>query len=132
MVSTDTINRHREWQEQVLSHMVPGGARFPLISDSSGTIGSIYGVYNHELKREMRSHFIIDPDGIIQSVEMVAPSVGRNVTEILRQVRALIHNRNTGEMMPCGWEPGKTTLPGKDEPHAHARPWKSWKPGNAF
>ena len=132
VVSTDTINSHHEWQEKVLSRMVPGGARFPLISDSSGTIGSLYGVYDAEKKREMRSHFIIDPDGIIQSVEMIAPSVGRNVSEILRQLRALIHNRSTGEMMPCGWEPGKPTLPDKNSPDTEFRPWESWKPRNAF
>lgn len=112
--------------------MVPGGARFPLISDSSGAIGSLYGVYDAENKREMRSHFIIDPDGIIQSVEMIASSVGRNVSEILRQLRALIHNRSNGEMMPCGWEPGKPTLPEKNSPAAESRPWESWKPRNAF
>jgi peroxiredoxin (alkyl hydroperoxide reductase subunit C) len=132
VVSTDTINSHTEWQEKVLSRMVPGGARFPLISDSSGTIGSLYGVYNAENKREMRSHFVIDPDGIIQSVEITSPSVGRNVSEILRQLRALIHNRSTGELMPCGWEPGKPTLPDKNSLGAESRPWESWKPRNAF
>ena len=132
VISTDTINSHSEWQEKVLSRMVPGGARFPLISDSSGTIGSLYGVYDSENRKEMRSHFIIDPDGVIQSLEMLAPSVGRNVAEILRQLRALIHNRSTGEMMPCGWEPGKPTLPDKNSSDAESRPWESWKPRNAF
>jgi len=132
VVSTDTINSHGDWQEKVLSRMVPGGARFPLISDSSGTIGSLFGVHDAENRREMRSHFIIDPDGIIQSMEMISPSVGRNVSEILRQLRALIHNRSTGEMMPCGWEPGKPTLPEKNSPDAYPKPWESWKPRNAF
>jgi peroxiredoxin (alkyl hydroperoxide reductase subunit C) len=132
MVSTDAINSHREWQEKVLTRMVPGGAKFPLISDSAGTIGSLYGVYNSEQKVEMRSYFIIDPDGIIQSLEMIASSVGRNVAEILRQLRALIHKRSTGEMMPCGWVPGKPTLPEKNDPSAQDRPWESWKPRNAF
>jgi peroxiredoxin (alkyl hydroperoxide reductase subunit C) len=112
--------------------MVPGGARFPLISDSSGAVGSLFGVYNSEYKTEMRSHFIIDPDGIIQSLEMLAPFVGRNVAEIIRQLRALIHNRSTGEIMPCGWEPGKPTLPEKKDQSEQPRPWESWKPRNAF
>ena len=112
--------------------MVPGGARFPLISDSSGAVGSLFGVYNAEYKTEMRSHFIIDPDGMIQSLEMLAAFVGRNVAEILRQLRALIHNRSTGEIMPCGWEPGKPTLPEKKDQSAQPGPWESWKAGNAF
>jgi len=52
VVSTDTINSHNEWQEKVLSRMVPGGARFPLISDPSGTIGSLYGVYDSETEKK--------------------------------------------------------------------------------
>ena len=132
VVSTDTVNSHREWQEKVLSAMVPGGAKFPLVSDSSGEGGSLYGVYNAARRAEMRSHFIIDPEGVVQSLAMLAPAVGRNVGEILRQLRALIRNRSTGEMMPCGWEPGKPTLSRDEEESAKAGPRKTWKPGNAF
>ena len=132
VVSTDTLNSHSEWQEKVLSRMVPGGAKFPLISDSSGVVGSLYGVYDTESKKEMRSHFIIDPDGVIQSLEMLSPFVGRNVAEILRQLRALVHNRSTGEMMPCGWEPGKPTFSEKSDPNTQTRSWESWRPGSAF
>lgn len=132
VVSTDTVNSHSEWQEQVLSRMVPGGARFPLISDSSGAIGSLYGVYNDKSKREMRSHFIIDPDGVIQSLEMLSPLVGRSVAEILRQLRALVHARSTGELMPCGWEPGKAALSVKSDGSTERGSWESWKPGSAF
>ena len=43
-------------------------------------------------------------------MEIVASPVGRNIAEILRQLRALQHYQATGEFMPCGWEPGKPTL----------------------
>lgn len=40
---------------------------------------------------------------------------GRNVAEVLRQLRALHHKQETDELMPCGWEPGKPTMPGRPE-----------------
>ena len=131
-VSTDPLETHREFEEKGLERMVPGGARFPLVSDPLGEIGSLYGVYDAAQKMEMRSHFIIDPDGFIQSVEMVAAPLGRSVSEMLRQLRALKEHRATGRMTPCGWEPGKPTLAAEDESGERTKPWEVWKPRDAF
>ncbi len=132
MVSTDDVDTHRQFQEECLSRMVPGGARFPLVSDPDGVIGSLYGVYDSQARLELRSHFIIDPRGIIQSLEVVAAPLGRSLTEILRQLRALKEHQSTGHMTPCGWEPGKPTLAVTDESGKRTRPWDSWKPRDAF
>jgi len=131
-VSTDAVESHREFEEKGLCRMVPGGARFPLVSDPRGEIGSLYGVYDAAQKMEMRSRFIIDPEGIVQSVEMVAAPMGRSVAEILRQLRALKEHRATGRMTPCGWEPGKPTLAAEDETGEPTKPWEEWKPREAF
>ena len=131
-VSTDTLESHEAFQAQCLSSMVPGGVGFPIVSDPDGRIGSAYGVYDAEAKRELRSHFIIDPNGIIQSLEVVAAPLGRSVTEILRQLRALQQHQATGRFMPCGWEPGKQSLAATDEPRGPTRPWDTWKPREAF
>lgn len=131
-VSTDPLETHREFEEKGLERMVPGGARFPLVTDPRGEIGSLYGVYDAAQKMEMRSHFIIDPEGIVQSVEMVAAPLGRSVPEILRQLRALKEHRATGRMTPCGWEPGKPTLAAEDESGERTKPWEAWKPREAF
>ena len=132
MVSTDKVDTHNEFQEKCLSRMVPGGARFPLVSDPLGVIGSLYGVYDPEQKIELRSHFIIDPNGVIQVLEVVAAPLGRSPTEILRQLRALKEHQATGHLMPCGWEPGKPTLPATSESGEKTKPWESWKPRDAF
>jgi peroxiredoxin (alkyl hydroperoxide reductase subunit C) len=131
-VSTDSLESHDAFQEQCLSHMVPGGARFPIVSDPDGRIGSMYGIYDAEAGRELRGHFIIDPNGIIQSLEIVAAPLGRSMTEILRQLRALQQHQSTGRWMPCGWEPGKQDLAAADESGNPTRPWDSWKPREAF
>ena len=132
-ISVDSLDSHREWQETELSKMVPGGVRFPMLLDPGGEIGRRYGVYDGHAATDQRGRFIIDPDGVIQTLEITCDILGRNIAEILRQLRALQYHRETGELMPCGWEPGKPTLPGKDEAHRiFGKVWKTWKLRNAF
>lgn len=45
-VSVDSIYAHKVWQEVELSKMVEGGIPYPMLSDSGGKIGSLYGVYD--------------------------------------------------------------------------------------
>ena len=128
--SIDSRFIHKIWQEEELSKMVKGGVPFPMLSDAGGRIGSAYGVYDEEAGVNIRGRFLIDPDGVIQAMETVAPPVGRNVPELIRQVKAFQHVRATGEVMPSGWQPGKTTL--KPEPDLVGKVWKVWKPEMAF
>lgn len=132
-ISVDAVQSHMEWQEKELSRMVSGGTRFPMLSDPGGRIGSLYGVYDEERKLDLRGRFIVDPEGILQSMEIVSVHLGRNITEVLRQLRALRHQQETGELMPCGWEPGKPTLPKEaGASKLSGEVWKTWKPRNAF
>lgn len=127
-ISTDSRFTHKIWQEEELSKMVPGGVPFPMMSDPGGRIGTVYGVYDEEAGVDIRGRFLIDPDGIVQAMEVMTPPVGRNVEELLRQIKAYQHVRNTGEVVPAGWQPGKKTLkPGPDLP---GKVWKVWKPGD--
>lgn len=131
-VSVDTVTTHREWQEKELSRMVEGGAQFPMIADEAGRIGSLYGVYDEINRVDLRAHFLIDPAGLIQAMEAVAAPLGRNINEILRQLRALKRHQETGELMPCGWEPGKPVLASDVASTSAGRIWEFWKPRNAF
>jgi alkyl hydroperoxide reductase subunit AhpC len=129
-ISTDSRFSHKIWQEEELSKMVPGGVPFPILSDAGGRIGAVYGVYDEDAGVDIRGRFLIDPDGIIQSMEVMTPPVGRNVSELIRQVQAFQHVRMTGEATPAGWVPGKNTLqPGPD---LVGKVWKVWKPEMAF
>jgi len=132
-VSVDSVSTHQEWQERELSRMVKGGARYPMISDPEGKIGSLFGVYDAKTGLDLRSHFLIDPQGIVQAMEIVAAPIGRNISEVLRQLRALQRYAATGDYIPCGWEPGKPTL--TKSPNASStsgKVWEIWKPRNAF
>ncbi len=129
-LSVDSKFSHKIWQEEELSKMVPGGVPYPMLNDAGGQIGLMYGVYDEELGVNVRGRFIIDPDGIIQAFEVLSPPVGRNVAEMIRQVQAFQHTRETGEVMPSGWKPGKATL--KPGPDLVGHVWEVWKPQMAF
>jgi peroxiredoxin (alkyl hydroperoxide reductase subunit C) len=129
-LSTDSRFTHKIWQEVELSKMVPGGVPYPMLSDAGGKIGAVYGVYDEDAGVDIRGRFIIDPDGIIQAMEVLTPPVGRNVAEFIRQVQAFKHVRETGEATPSGWQPGKPTL--KPGPNLVGKVWEVWKPEMAF
>ena len=125
-ISSDSVFTHKIWNEQELSKMVEGGIPYPMLSDQGGRIGTAYGVYNEAAGVNVRGRFLIDPDGIVQAMEVLTPSVGRNVSELFRQVQAFQHVRATGEATPSGWQPGQTTL--KPGPDLVGNVWKVWKP----
>jgi len=125
-ISVDSKFSHKIWQEEELSKMVDGGVPFPMLSDAGGRIGKLYGVYDEENGVNIRGRFLIDPDGVIQAMEVMTPPVGRNFAELIRQIKAYQHVIKTGEVCPAGWQPGKTTL--KPSPDLVGKVWKVWKP----
>ncbi len=127
--STDSHFTHKIWQAEELSKMVKGGFPFPMLSDAGGKIGRVYGIYDEAGGVDIRGRFLIDPDGIVQAMEVMTPPVGRNVAELLRQIKAFQHVRKTGEATPAGWQPGKLTL--KPGPDLVGKVWEVWKPDMA-
>jgi peroxiredoxin (alkyl hydroperoxide reductase subunit C) len=132
-MSTDSIFVHKMWEEAELSKMVGAGKiPFPMLSDGGGKIGQIYGVYDENAGVDVRGRFLIDPDGVVQAFEMLAPPVGRNVSETIRQLQAfqLVRETKGAEATPSGWRPGKVTL--KPGPGLVGNVWKEWKTEMAF
>lgn len=132
-VSVDSVFVHKMWNDDELSKMVAAGAiPYAMLSDQGGNIGRLYGVYDGRSGANTRGRFIIDPDGVIQAVEVLTPPVGRNINETIRQIRAFQQVREAGgaQAMPAGWKPGKNTLtPGPD---LVGNVWKVWKTSEAF
>ena len=80
---------------------------YNMASDPSGSVSRAYGVWNEKTGLNKRGRFIIDPDGIVQAVEVVTGPVGRNVKELIRQIQAMQAVReNPGMATPAGWFPG--------------------------
>src|SRR5690606_10289381 len=71
---------------------------------------------NFEILREdqglaNRGTFIVDPQGIIQAVEITAEGIGRNAADLLRKVKAAQYvAAHPGEVCPAKCEEGEATL----------------------
>ena len=90
--------------------MVDGGFPFPMLSDAGGKWIELWSV-RCRAGVDVRGRFIIDPDGIIQAIEILTPPVGRKVSESIRQLQAFQHVRKTKcRSLSGGWEPGMPTL----------------------
>jgi peroxiredoxin (alkyl hydroperoxide reductase subunit C) len=129
-VSVDSVYTHKMWNDHELSKMVEGGIPWPMASDGAGAVGTIYGVYDEEKGVELRGRFIIDPDGVIQAMEVLTPPVGRNLEETIRQMKAFQLVRESGgtKATPAEWEPGKAVL--TPSPEIVGKIWEIWKPGD--
>jgi alkyl hydroperoxide reductase subunit AhpC len=127
-MSVDSVFVHKMWNDHELSKMVEGGVPFHMASDAAGNVGKVYGVYDENAGVELRGRFIIDPDGVIQGMEVLTPPVGRKLSETIRQVQAFqkVRESKGTEATPAGWEPGKPTL--KPGPDLVGRVWEVWNP----
>jgi alkyl hydroperoxide reductase subunit AhpC len=127
-VSVDSTFVHKMWEETELSKMTKNGIPWPMISDGAGNLGRVYGVYDENNGVNIRGRFLIDPDGVIQAMEVMTPPVGRMIGEAIRQIHAFQHVRNSKgtEACPAEWQPGKPTL--KPGPDLVGKVWQVWKP----
>ena len=82
--------------------MAPNGIPYPMVSGPGGKIGSEYGVYDEANGVDVRGRFLIDSDSIVQVYKVLTTPLGRNVSKVLRQIRALQHHQKTGELMSSG------------------------------
>ena len=112
-VSTDTVFVHKAWHDH--SPAIKK-VKFPMLADPTGNLCREFGTYIESEGLSLRGNFIIDPDGVLQSIEINANNIGRNANELLRKLHAAKFVReNKGMVCPASWSPGKKTLkPGLD------------------
>ena len=70
-MSIDSVFVHKMWDDYELSKMVKGGIPFPMLSDTGGQVGRVYGAFDEDAGVENRSRFIIDPEDVVQGYELV-------------------------------------------------------------
>nr|AEQ20532.1 peroxiredoxin [uncultured bacterium CSLC2] len=120
-VSTDTVHTHKAWHDTS-----PGikEIKYPMAADPSGKMADAFGVLIEGAGPELtpdeglalRGTFIIDPAGILRSMEVNDNSIGRKGAETLRKLQAAQYvETHKGQVCPASWEPGSDTLePGLD------------------
>jgi peroxiredoxin len=107
-VSTDTHFSHKAWHE---TSDTIGKIRFPMVGDPTNEISRNFDVLRDGQGLADRGTFVIDPDGVIQIVEITSEGVGRNAVELLRKVKAAQYVRaHPNEVCPAKWEEGDDTL----------------------
>ncbi len=112
-ISTDTVFVHKAWHDH--SEAVKK-IKFPMVADPTGNISRAYGTYIPEEGLSLRGTFLIDPDGVLKTIEIHDNGIGRSSVELLRRLKAAQFVRKNGDQVcPMNWEPGKKTLkPGLD------------------
>jgi len=101
--STDSEFVHVAWRKD---HADLRDLKFPMLADTSKSLGEDLGILTEDEKIAYRATFIIDPQGIVRWVSVYDLSVGRNVQEVIRVLDAL----QTDELCPCNWHKGEKTL----------------------
>jgi peroxiredoxin (alkyl hydroperoxide reductase subunit C) len=107
-VSTDTHFSHKAWHD---TSDAIGKIQYAMIGDPTGAITRNFEVMREDQGLADRGTFIVDPQGVIQAVEITAEGIGRDAKELLRKVKAAQYvAAHPGEVCPAKWSEGAKTL----------------------
>lgn len=119
-VSSDTVFTHKAWHD---ASKAIGKITFPMAADPAARLSAVFGTYidgdslDHTADEglSLRGTFIIDPDGILRTMEIHDNSIGRSAKELVRKLKAaqFVH-KNGGQVCPASWKEGEDTLKGGD------------------
>ncbi len=107
-VSTDTHFTHKAWHD---SSETIGKIKYTMIGDPTMQISRNFEVLREDQGLANRGTFIVDPEGVIQTVEITAEGIGRDASDLLRKVKAAQYvAAHPGEVCPAKWKEGEATL----------------------
>lgn len=107
-VSTDTHFTHKAWHDhsEAIKKLT-----YIMIGDPSHTLSRNFDVLIEADGVADRGTFIIDPDSVIQSVEINAGNIGRDADILINKIKAAQYVRNNpNEVCPAKWKEGSATL----------------------
>lgn len=103
--SIDSPHSHLAWLNQPKNHGGIQGVKYPILSDLNKEIARAYDVLL-PAGMALRASFIIDKEGVVQVQFVNNLSIGRNVEEVLRSLRAVQFTEQHGEVCPANWQQG--------------------------
>ncbi len=107
-VSTDTHFSHKAWHD---TSPAIGKINYYMLGDQNHTLATNFDVLREGQGLADRGTFVVDPEGVIQIVEITSEGVGRNAQELLRKIKAAQYvAAHPGEVCPAKWEEGEKTL----------------------
>ena len=102
-LSIDQVFSHIKWIEWIKEKLgveIP----FPIIADDTGELARKLGMISPQKgTNTVRAVFVVDPEGVIRAILYYPQEVGRNVTEILRLIKALKTSDEHGVATPANW-----------------------------
>ncbi len=104
--SVDSVHTHLAYMRTPREQAGVGELKHPLLSDLSKSIAAAFDVIHPDGDKALRATFVIDPDGVVQSATINNLSIGRNIDETLRTVKAGQFTRTHGDVCPANWEDG--------------------------
>jgi peroxiredoxin len=108
IVTTDTHFSHKVWHE---TSPAVGKAKFPLVGDPTHTLTNAFGVHIPEEGLALRGTFVINPEGVIKTVEIHSNEIARDISETLRKLKAAQYTAaNPGQVCPAKWKEGAETI----------------------
>lgn len=86
--------------------------QYSMASDATGNIARMFGVYLEDAGLTLRGTYIIAPDGKLMNSAVNFLNMGRNIDEIMRQLKANLYlGKKTDEGCPSKWtDDGDATL----------------------
>ncbi|GIN22018.1 MAG TPA: peroxiredoxin [Bacillus bacterium] len=107
-VSRDSHFTHKAWHD---TSEAIGKITYTMIGDPAHKLSRMFDVFVEEEGRADRGTFIIDPDGVVQAVEINADGIGRDASVLIDKIKAAQYVRNNpGEVCPAKWKEGSETL----------------------
>lgn len=107
-VSTDTHFTHKAWHD---ASETIAKIQYTMIGDPTGTITRNFDAMREDQGLADRATFVVDPDGVIQAMEITAEGIGRDAEDLLRKVKAAQYvAAHPGEVCPAKWKEGEDTL----------------------
>ena len=107
-VSCDTHFVHKAWHD---SSETIGKVKYTMLGDPAGVITNNFGVMREGQGLADRGTFVVDPNGVIQAVEVTAEGIGRDAADLLRKIKAAQYvASHPGEVCPAKWQEGEKTL----------------------
>jgi len=108
IVTTDTHFSHKIWHE---TSPAVGKARFPLVGDPTHQLTRAFGVHIEEEGLALRGTFIVNPNGVIKTMEVHDNAIARDMKETVRKLKAAQYvAAHPGEVCPAKWKEGEKTL----------------------
>lgn len=107
-VSTDTHFTHKAWHD---ASDTIGKIKYTMIGDPTGVITRNFDCMREDMGLADRATFLVDPEGVIQAMEITAEGIGRDADDLIRKVKAAQYvAANPGEVCPAKWKEGEETL----------------------